>query len=588
MSVDGGACTRADVLAALDELVALAGGLLPAGSVRDVEAARVRLDEDLFNLVVLGEFKRGKSTLINALLGRDLLPTGVVPLTTAITIVGFGPVERLTVQYEGGRRRQHPLDELAEYVTEALNPGNRLGVEAARIALPDTLLAGGLQLVDTPGIGSIHSHNTEAARGFLPKVDAALCVLDAGQPLTESERELFIDAAARVPRLLFVVNKVDHLEADEVEASTSFLTGALRELIGAEPELFGVSARRRIGLEALTERLRQLATHERDQLLTRSVSRLAHAAAVETARAARFETRATELPLEELERKADQFERRISELREAGAEAADLLAGGVRRAISNQVDAPLSDYARSQEPRLRAALDQRVRELGRVGPRALSTELERWIDATVRNEFEQLVPRFEREMADLLTELETGYAARVRRVLEDVQAAAADIFGAPAADVLPDAGLRAPSRFSFKLTDVEHALDVIVGFGRTVTPGAFGRRLVVRDAETRLIEMTDRHAGRLRSELAERVAAAEREYRRELGSSIDEAIDAIHLAISRAADERRAGERPARERVRELGRIAQRSDELAAWFGVLSDAPTRHDDGLAWNLERSA
>jgi small GTP-binding protein len=588
VSADGGACTRAEVLAALDELLVLAGGLLPAGRAWDLEAARARLDEDLFNLVVLGEFKRGKSTLINALVGRDLLPTGVVPLTTAITIVGFGPAERLTIHYVGGRRQAQPLEQLSEYVTEACNSGNRLGVEAAQIELPADLLGNGLQLVDTPGVGSIHSHNTEAVRGFLPKVDAALCVLDAGQPLTEAERELFIDAAARVPRLLFIVNKIDQLEADEIIASRSFLTTALRELIGAEPELFAISARSRVGLEALIERLRQLAGHERDELLRRSVARLAAAAAAEAARAARFETRATELPLEDLERRTDQFELRISELRAAGAEAADLLAQGVRRAISEQVDAPLSEYARKQAPRLRAALDQRVRELGRVGPRFLSAELERWIDATVRNEFERLVPRFERQVANLLIELETGYAARVRRVLEDVQAAAADIFETPAADVLPDAGLRAPSRFSFKLTDVEHALDMIVGFGRTVTPGAFGRRLVVRDAETRLIEMTDRHAGRLRSELAERVAAAEREYRRELGSSIDEAIDAIRRAINRAADERRAGERPGRQRVEELGRIAQRSDELAAWFGVLSDASIKRDDGLAWNLERSA
>ena len=70
-------------------------------------------------------------------------------------------------------------------MTEARNPGNRLGVELARVELEHDLLRAGLELVDTPGIGSIHSHNTEVARGFLPRVDAALCVLDAGQPLSQ-------------------------------------------------------------------------------------------------------------------------------------------------------------------------------------------------------------------------------------------------------------------------------------------------------------------------------------------------------------------------------------------------------------------
>ena len=72
---------------------------------------------------------------------------------------------------------------------------------------------------------------------------------------------------------------------------------------------------------------------------------------------------------------------------------------------------------------------------------------------------------------------------------------------------------------------------MIVGFGRTITPGPLGRRLVIRDAERRLIEMTDRHAGRLRSELASRVDEAVREYRRELSAAVDEAVEAIRAAI---------------------------------------------------------
>ena len=556
---------RGSWLGVLDELLLLADGLLAESPRRHLAAARTRLAEDRFNLVVLGEFKRGKSTLINALLGRNVLPTGVVPLTSVVTTISAGDRDRLRVYFTDGAVQERPLDVLAEYVTEERNPGNARGVEVARVELEHELLRGGLELVDTPGIGSIHSHNTEVARGFLPRVDAALCVLDAGQPLSEGERELFREAAERVPRLLPVINKIDHLDRADRDVAIEFIRSALCDLLGVDVvELFAVSARRREGLAPLATRLRKLAAEERQALLLRSIAQVARSAAGEIAQAARFESRAIELPLDQLGSRAEMFERRIAELRTARAEARDLLERGVDRALSELVNEPLERYARREEFRLRAELGKHLEELGaKLSPRELSDELEGWIDATIRSEFERLIPRFEATIADQLTELERRYASRIEGILELVQQAAEDVFGVRASEVLPETGLRAPSRFSFKLRDVEHALDLIVGFGRTITPGALGRRLVVRDAEQRLIEMTDRHAGRLRSELAGRVTETVREYERELSAAIDEATEAIRGAIERATADRRSGEQHARARLDQLARIERRCTQLS-------------------------
>jgi len=553
------------MLATLDELLSLGAGLLPECGRQNLAAARGRVAEDRFNLVVLGEFKRGKSTLINALLERDVLPTGVVPVTSVVTAIGAGDRDQLIVRYADGREQEHPIIELAEYVTEARNPGNRLGVELARVELDHELLRAGLELVDTPGIGSIHAHNTEVARDFLPRVDAAVCVLDAGQPLSEAERELLSEAARRVPRLLIVVNKIDHLDYHDRREAMDFVRSALRDLLReADTEMFAVSAREREGLGPLLERLRRLAAHERDALLLRSVAGLARDAAADTAQAARFESHAIELPLDELAARARSFEERIAELRAASEEAGDLLARGIERAREQIVNVPLKEHARREEARLRAALHQHADALATHSPRQLSDELEVWIDTTVRTDFEGLVPRFETAIADELTELERRHAVRVQQILQQIQDVAEDVFGARAADVLPETGLRAPSRFSFKLKDVEHALDMIVGFGRTITPGALGRRMVLRDAEQRLIDMTDRHAGRLRSELAERVSEAAGEYQRDLAAAVNEAIDAIRAAIDRATEDRRRGERHAQVRLEQLTQIERRCRALAA------------------------
>lgn len=144
-----------------------------------------------------------------------------------------------------------------------------------------------------------------------------------------------------------------------------------------------------------------------------------------------------------------------------------------------------------------------------------------------------------------------------------MRGAARSAFGADTAVRLPDTGLRGPSRFTFKLHDVAHALDQIADFGRTIVPGPIGRRLVVRDARERLEQMTDRHAGRLRSQLVERTWDAVLAYERELGALVDETVAAIDAVVERALGDRDRGERDAHQRLDELAALEARFGQLA-------------------------
>ena len=122
---------------------------------RPWRALLTRLAEDRFTVVVAGRFSRGKSSLMNAVLGMDRLPTGIVPLTSVITYVRYGTSERVLLNYEGTRLRgEATLQELPEYVTEKGNPGNAKRIESAEIRLPAEILRRGLFFVDTPGLGS--------------------------------------------------------------------------------------------------------------------------------------------------------------------------------------------------------------------------------------------------------------------------------------------------------------------------------------------------------------------------------------------------------------------------------------------------
>lgn len=221
----------------------------------------VKLAEDRFTLAVLGQFKRGKSSLINAIIGRELLPTGVVPLTSAITVLKYGPAERLVIRREDWSYPDElPVSALADYVTEQGNPSNVKKVKTATVELPVPFLRRGLEFVDTPGVGSAIGANTATTYGFLPECDAVLFVTSVDTPMTSLELAFLKDIREYVDRIFFIVNKTDLVADDERSEVMRFVADTIQAQTGRESvKLFPVSARqgltaRMSGDEALYER----------------------------------------------------------------------------------------------------------------------------------------------------------------------------------------------------------------------------------------------------------------------------------------------------------------------------------------------
>jgi small GTP-binding protein len=547
----------------LVELRALANELLPPDSLADLDDAIARLDDVRCNVAVLGEFKRGKSTLVNALVEHALLPTGVLPVTAAITVVRHGTRPRLVVGYIDGGEEERPFSALRGLVTESGDPASHGDVVSVAVEMPDGLLARGVQVVDTPGIGSIHAHNTTMTERFLGRVDVALCVLAADQPLNAPERELIGAAADAGARLMFTVNKIDQIEAGDRAATLQFVAEGLRDLVGPDPEILALSARTGEGVPALRQRLVALADAELGDVVARSGGTRGARMAASAAQAARLQAAALRLPMDELQERACQLELRLGELEQAHQDARDLLARGVERALAARVDEPLTRLARDR----RADLESELALVGAGfdgGSRKLAGELDAWIDERTRGEFTVLATRYAHEISSELRMLESRYAARVTEILNDVRAAAqsglnTDLTGTPVA-----AGLRRPPAFTFKLDDPEDTLDRLAAAGRALLPGALGRRLVLRAARERLLAMTDRHAGRLRSALVSRAREGAREYADELEAAVEAACGAIRVAVARARESHADQRQPAELRLRDLAACEARCRDLAA------------------------
>src|SRR5580698_2731716 len=213
-------------------LVSALGELTGLGTERDRErlaALLDRLDAARLRVLVVGEAKRGKSTLINALLGRDVLPSGVTPLTAVATTARYGNDPRAEVLFLDGHEEKHPLTALAAFVTEPGNRRNRRGVAGVTVYLDEPLLAAGVELVDTPGTGSVFEWDTEAAHAALESMDAAIFVLTADPPVSASERDLLGRVAGLSVTTFAVLNKADRLDDAELAEAAQFT----RDVLGA-------------------------------------------------------------------------------------------------------------------------------------------------------------------------------------------------------------------------------------------------------------------------------------------------------------------------------------------------------------------
>ena len=280
-----------------------------------------RLIEGRFYVACIGQFKRGKSTLLNALVGDSILPTGVVPITTVPTVLRYGEKRSARVRYQGGAWTDLAPEELMQYVSEEHNPENAKSVAAVEVFVPSPLLADGMCLVDTPGLGSIFAGNTAATQAFVPQIDAAIILVGADPPIAGEELALVEEVGKHVRQLLVVLNKADRATEAERRIAGPFTRKAVEKRLGRSVGLvYEISA---------FERLEKSKTGWDWDLLVASLQKLVEESGRALVRAAgerglqRLAEEMLSVLLEEREalvRPIEKSERRISAMRATIAE----------------------------------------------------------------------------------------------------------------------------------------------------------------------------------------------------------------------------------------------------------------------------
>lgn len=384
------------LLALVEEVGRLATTTGRADLVERLLATRRRLHDPDVRVVVVGEFKQGKSKLINALVNAPACPIDDDVATSVPTSVGWGEEPSAFVFRKGEQspagegkvvRDAIPLERLADYVSEAGNPGNEKHLVGAEVLLPREILKGGLRLVDSPGVGSLDSSSALATLSALSSAHAVLLVSDASQEYTDPEVQLLKRAMRLSPNVAAVLAKTDlYPEWRDIERIDR---GHLAD-IGDLP-LFAVSSDLRLlaaseqdrelnvesGFPALVAHLRAGVLQQAELIVARSALHDVTFAVEQMTLAARTELSALQNPegtprliaeLEDAKSKADDFRSRSSRWQVA-------LADGVADLIAD-MEHDLRDRLRHVQREAEQAIDE-----GDPGP--IWEQLTEWIDQRV-------------------------------------------------------------------------------------------------------------------------------------------------------------------------------------------------------------
>ncbi len=208
-----------------------------------LEALTSRLEDNNFEVAFFGRVSSGKSSLLNALLGKDILPVGINPITAVPTSLQSGPNARAFITFVDGHSEKIPLNEIAQFVTEQGNPGNTRNVIKAVAQIPSPCLTPGIVLVDTPGLGSLATRGAAETLAYLPSADLGILLVDASASLTEEDiGTLRLLYEAGIPSLV-LLSKADLLQPDELASALTYIRERVDQQLGIEPTVYPVSAR---------------------------------------------------------------------------------------------------------------------------------------------------------------------------------------------------------------------------------------------------------------------------------------------------------------------------------------------------------
>ena len=502
---------KRDVTAAIAELVTLAnriGARSLAGRI-DTDLVQ-KLQADRFHLVVVGEFNHGKTTFVNALLGRDILPVGVTPTTAVIHHLEYADAPTASVVRMNGERHALSFEDVRRYAVSGDQERDTNEVRYLEVGYPSPLLKERIVLVDTPGVNDLSLQRADITYSYIPKSDAVLFLLDAGQPLKESERVFLQDKLLGQSRnkIIFVVTKRDIWDESEEKEALAYVRTELAKIIKDAP-VFPVSAERALeekqgsGIEELTSHLMSFLAEERGRILLDNALGESIEAGLILHKGVDARRRAVQMTTAELTRRIDILEKDLA----GTAKTIEQRRSGIREEVS----AIRAWLKRDLEHFTEDVIKQLPTMIDNAKPDEIKLHLGPFLERT-------FVEWAEKETKEIAAALETLAEKTVALVRDDANDAAKRLSGALGSDI------KSPN---IEVDSLRYDLGVValaaVGFGMFFTNALLGGILTAA-ALPLAMYVRNRVEKQTREKARELAPVAIREAAGKLGPKLEEMV----------------------------------------------------------------
>ncbi|MEW6116493.1 MAG: dynamin family protein [Nitrospirota bacterium] len=551
------------------------------------EELREKIATNTFNLIVVGQFKRGKTSLINALLGAEILPVAVVPLTSIVTIMTYGETMSIKVYFNDGRATEIKPESLPEYVTEKGNPKNIKDVSEVIVTYPSPYLKEGVRLIDTPGVGSIYQHNTDVAYRYLPKSDAAVFLLSVDQPMGKAELDFLQDVKEYSHKIFFLLNKADYLNENDLRESIDFTRSVLKEIMGAEVRIFPVSARLALEgkltnsedmvqkslLPRFSHMLDTFLLEEKGKVLIVSAANNLLRVISQTKLELELEMKSLTAPLDELQQKIRAFEAKKQEVLLEKQDFDILLDGETKRLTRDVLDEDITRFRKELLARVQAHLEEQFTQMKTLPSRQLRTALEQAIIDHVKQAFSTWRVMEEDRLAKAFEVICRRFVVKIDDAIDALLKFSSDLFDIPFEAIKTEALWSTKSRFYYKFKEQPGGIEMVASSLTIALPKFIGDRIILKKMQDYLVRAIDLQLGRSGNDFEERIQRSKLAFRWEMLQKIEATIEGIGTAIEKGVNQRSRGEEEVEERKRILAETAQKIDAIRdALNGIKKEA----------------
>jgi hypothetical protein len=476
------------------------------------------------------------------------------------------------------------IENLKKYVTETENPCNFKEVSIVEVNYPSVYLSNGVNLIDTPGIGSVFTHNTDATYDFIPLVDAAIFILSTDPPISREEYQFLTAITRYVRKIFFVQNKIDVVAEIDREQSLAFSKQiieretdlrditiyplsaklALDGTINANPELLTASRMAEFKMD-----LEKFLVEDRQRTLLSAIAHIATQYLNEAELKLELEHAALELPISEVETKLTKLKDYFEELRQDRIDLDYLLKGELER-FNVQLEQELATF------KVEAVKDLAIQAhnffLTREGMnvKSLASELQGFLQKVVIEKLSSLQSGKEQEIKEWLNATTRRFEDKNAVLISDVRNLAANLFSVKTPVIRSETRLSSKSNLYFLTEIPKTSLFFNISWFMGLLPKQLAYKALYKSSVDQIEELIEMNCSRLRFDLYSRLAQSVKEFGQQLNIILEAVLNDIIKTIGTAITQKRQGETIAHQRRLELDqscmRLSALSDDLSLFI----------------------